>query len=181
MKKLLATTAILVLSTSTHAATWEVLPATNGDYKADIAVAVIAGTSDFDDADFSPKGLEVSLICPVLKPPKNTIRQQISYTESDKNGVDLKSVEVNPHYMVNVSEKLSVGAGPSLGVTKIETLGQDESVFTYGIGASARLNVTNNVFIGAETRYAWSEDADLLGETDDIDNLRTTLKIGFQF
>jgi opacity protein-like surface antigen len=54
-------------------------------------------------------------------------------------------------------------------------------VFTYGLGASLRYNLTAKLFVGAESRYAWSDDIELAGVNKDYDTLRLLAKVGYQF
>lgn len=186
MKKTITLSSLaLVLSTiatSSLASGTELLPVLNQGYEADFAIAVLGGQTDFDQASSSSsaKGIEVSFNCPLLKLENNVIRQQISYIKTDSNGVETQSFEANPHRMFKLADNISVGAGPSLGVSTIKTAGQKDSVFTYGLGASARYDLGNQMFLGAEAVYAKSKDVDITG-IDDIDNTRVMGKIGFKF
>lgn len=166
---------------------WEFLPITGDSYQADLAVAVVGGRTevdskvDNDNNDTSTLGIEASINCPLLKAPNHTIRQQVSYVETDKEGLATKSFELNPHHMLEMGDKMQAGFGPSLGSTKIETRTGDDTVFTYGLGASIRYDFTESVFMGGEARYAWSKDIDIVDVDKDFDNFRMLIKVGYQF
>ena len=179
---------ISALSSTANAKEWNVLPVMDEGYAPHFAVALIGGAtqvdekgSDQSDDDASTVGAELSLDCPLLKPPHHTIRQRVSYVQTNESGLKTKSLELNPHHMFEMGSKLQVGFGPSLGFTKLETKTDDDTVFTYGVGASIRYNVTPSLFVGAESRYAWAKDAELDGNTVDFSNIRTMAKVGYQF
>jgi len=163
---------------------WQVLPVLKPSYKPDFAVAVLVGGMQADDDNkdkFSPAGLEVSLNCPLLKTPKHTIRQQISYTQAETNGFKTKSFELSPHHMFKVGEKVTAGFGPSIGYTTVENPDGDDSVVTYGLGASTRYDVTKKFFVGAEVRYVKAQEFEIADKTTDFDNARALVKLGYQF
>lgn len=186
-KDFLLVASLLSLSLSAQANEWEFLPIAGNNYQADFSVAIVGGRididndNDTDNDDFSATGIEVALNCPLLKPPNHIIKQQISYTVSDEDGMETSSFELNLHHMFAINEKLQLGIGPSLGYTKIETNADDDNVFTYGLGASARYNVSPNVFLGAEARYAKSKDVEIAGFDEEYDNFRMLFKAGYQF
>ena len=82
---------------------------------------------------------------------------------------------------LNLSRKFSTGFDPSVGYTKVETNAGDDSVVTYGIGISARYNVAKGIFVGAEARYAKSQDLEITGQNVDFKNTRALIKLGYQF
>jgi opacity protein-like surface antigen len=192
-KVLIASTVLIsafstVLTSTAQANEWNFLPVMDDGYQPHVAVALIGGGTQIDesgsnqsDDDATTYGVELSLDCPLLKPPHHTIRQQVSYVETDEDGLKTSSIELNPHHMFDMNDKLQVGFGPSLGFTKLETATDDDTVFTYGLGASVRYNVTPKLFVGAESRYAWSDDVDLAGVNADYDTLRLLAKVGYQF
>jgi hypothetical protein len=180
--KTISLAVLLSLSVSAQADEWKFLPILDGGYKFNTAVAIVGGQHDFKDGENeTTKGIEVSIDCPLLKPPHHTIRQQISYTETDEKGVETKSFELNPHHMFNMGNNIQVGVGPSLGFTNIDNGADDDTVFTYGLGASARYNISQKLFVGVEARHIWSEDAEISGIESDIENTRVLAKIGYQF
>ncbi len=179
---LVATTLILPLSVQAEG--WQVLPVMKQGYKPDFAVAVVAGTMEADDDNtdkYAPVGVELSMNCPLLKAPSHDIRQQISYLQSDKNGVKSMAFELSPHHMYKVANKLTIGFGPALGYTKVEKDTGSDGVFTYGAGVSTRYNISKGAFVGAEARYVKAQELEVNGVKSGFDNGRAVIKLGYQF
>ncbi len=175
---------LATFSTQAHADGWKLLPVLEDDYVADIAVAGVIGVQhvvDNDDGQALAYGAELSLNCPLLRPANHTIRQRLSITNHEKDNLSLLAIELNPHHMFEVIDALSVGAGPSLGLTVIGVGDNTDIVFTYGLGGSARYDVSEKIFVGAEVRFAWTTEADFgLGAGTDVNNGRVLAKIGYQ-
>ncbi len=153
-------------------------------YTAQPAVSLMFGMldPDVDGADSDAiTGIELSLNCPMLQPPTNRIRQQISYAKYDKNGVELTSIEANPHYVIETSPGLELGFGPGVGyvMAKSEGGALDDGAFALQLGASAHYTGMGPLFIGAEARYQMTTDFD--GIDDNINNFRVALKVGYSF
>lgn len=154
------------------------------DYKAEPAVSVMLGQMDPGDNMDSDtiSGIEFSLNCPLVKPPNNRIRQQISYTTYDDQGVEITSIELNPHYVVEVSPGLEIGGGPGLGYVMVDGAAGDGSVFGLQLGVSAHYTLQSPLFIGAEARYQITGEDDFGAATkSDVDNYRIALKVGYSF
>lgn len=185
LKKIMAVALLAGLTSVAQAGEHKLLPLLDDGYTADFAIAITAGKTDFEGDNtgrLTTKGVELSLNCPLLKPANHTIRQQVSLHMTDENGSKSTSIELSPHHMWELGNKVSVGVGPSLGVTKIEEDNFDDTVFTYGVGTSARYKITKKFFVSGEARYSKSTDVEQDGFEDfDINNLRTTAKLGYQF
>ncbi|KPV40357.1 hypothetical protein AN478_08920 [Thiohalorhabdus denitrificans] len=163
---------------------WSFLPATQAGYQADAALAVLGGLQDPDvgnvDSD-TAYGVEFSLSCPTLTPPRGEIRQQISLTRFDNDGLELTSFELNPHYLVDLGSNLSFGVGPGLGYVAADAEGGDsDGVFALQAGASLHYH-RGPLFLGAEARYQWTQEADLGAAETDVDNSRFLAKAGVRF
>jgi opacity protein-like surface antigen len=181
-KNIMSAVIALGLTVSAQAGEWEFLPVLNSDYTPQFALALTGGVLQGDASSTeSVFGVEISLDCPLLKAPNHTIRQQASFTKYDHNGEKLSSFELNPHHMFEMTDNTYIGVGPSLGFAKYERAGDSDTVFTYGLGLSLRTNFTEHFFVGAEMRYVWTQDANINGVEDDVNNLRTVAKIGYQF
>lgn len=179
----LSTTLVLIgFSSTLYASEWKVFPVIGPDYQFKPAVALVVGQFSPEDGDSSSViGVELSLECPLLKPPSNHIRQQISINQVDDDGLTVSSIEINPHYMYSISPQFEAGFGPSLGVAITELGDVDETDLTYGLGASARFDVTPRLFVGAEFRKAWMDDVTLDGVKANLGNTRAAVKVGYQF
>ncbi len=185
-KSLMVLGSALVLASVNAQATdeWSWFAGMKDGYTAQPAVSLMFGMLDPDvdgvDSD-AITGIEVSLNCPMLQPPTNRIRQQISYTRYDKDGVELTSIEANPHYVIETSPGLELGFGPGFGyvMAKTDNGTLDDGALALQLGVSAHYTGMGPLFIGAEARYQMTGDFD--GIDDSIDNFRVALKVGYSF
>jgi len=178
--------AILLATGSAQAADeWNWFAGLEDGYEAEPTVSVMLGQMDpGDNMDSGTiSGIEFSLNCPLVKPPSNRIRQQVSYTSYDENGVEITSIELNPHYVVEVSPGLEIGGGPGLGYVMVDSGAGDGSVLALQLGVSAHYTTQSPLFIGAEARYQITGEDDFGGggAEDDVNNYRIALKVGYSF
>lgn len=177
-----AVSVALLLPLTAQASEWTFLAGAKDGYVANPAVSLIAGNLDPDitGADSGTvTGIELSLNCPLLQPPTNRIRQQISYGVYDEDGLKISTIELNPHYIVKVAPGWEVGAGPGLGYVSVESDGFDESAWALQLGASVHYTGMGPLFVGAEARYQVTDE---LGDTsEEADNTRLALKVGMSF
>jgi hypothetical protein len=175
--------ALLAGSGPAMAAGWEFLPAANPGYEAEASLAVMGGLQDPDVAGVDASdayGFELSLNCPTLKPPRGEIRQQISLTGFDKDGLEMASLELNPHYLVPLGENLDLGLGPGVGFVMAEGPRHDDGVFALQAGASLHYR-SGGLFLGAEARYQVTQEANLGRGDGDLNNYRLLGKAGINF
>ncbi len=181
----LASAALMGAANVQAAAEWNWFAGLDDDYKAEPAVSIMLGQMDPGDNMDSDtiSGIELSLNCPLVKSPSNRVRQQISYTSYDDNGVEIASIELNPHYIVAVASGLEIGGGPGLGYVMVDSAAGDGSVFALQLGVSAHYTLQSPLFIGAEARYQITGEDDFGGggPEDDINNYRIALKVGYSF
>jgi hypothetical protein len=179
-KPLFLALALLGATSAAHAGGWSVLPITDPGFKAEPTLALMGGLLNPDvsgaDAD-AAYGAELSFNCLALQPPTGKLRTQISWTKYDDAGLEIESIELNPHYLVKVGEGLEIGAGPGLGYVSGKTGAIDENAWALQVGASAHYRA-GNLFLGAEARYQFTEE-EFAGE--DMDNFRVMLKVGYNF
>jgi len=144
------------------------------------ALALIGGVmrGEGDNNDWkSFYGAEFSFDCLI----SDAIRQQIQITNYDHDGIQMLQANIIPHYMIDIAEGTQIGFGPTFGVAKVDIGSEDDTVFTYGVGASVRQDLGENFFVGAEAKYEWTTDATLGGVDDDFNNAKVFAKIGYQF
>lgn len=122
-------------------------------------------------------GAELSYEC-LFSP---AVRSQLQFTHYDHDGLKMLQLSANPHYIFNRGDAVEFGFGPHLGVARAEIGNEDDTVFTYGLGASAKSDISENFFVGAEARYEWTTDAEFGGVKDDLNNAKVFAKIGYQF
>ena len=144
------------------------------------AIALIGGVMqmDGDNSDWnSLYGIELSFACLFF----DSVRSQLQITNYDDNGLKMLQVSANPHYLFDLSSSTTFGIGPSLGVAKVDIGNEDDTIFTYGVGASLRTDISEHFFVGAEARYEWTTDAEFSGIEDNLNNTKVFAKIGYQF
>jgi len=173
-KTLLSSLIMLSFTFSAQAEEWTLFSKNNTTPK--YALALIAGSSDLDEHDSSGDlyGAEISFICPFIQASEHTIRQQISITKFQKKGFDMYTLEANPHYLYQLESNTYLGFGPSIGVSSIDGSDSDNTVVTFGLGASLHKNITPKLFLGAEFRTVYATDTH-------IDNVRLIGKVGYYF
>jgi opacity protein-like surface antigen len=128
--------------------------------------------------DWNPLyGVEFSFECLF----SSSVRSQMQITNYDEDGIKMLQFSANPHYLFDIAKDTTFGVGPSLGVAQVEINDEDDTIFTYGLGASIRTEITEHFYVGAEARYEWTTDAEFLGEEDDFNNAKVFAKIGYTF
>jgi opacity protein-like surface antigen len=176
----------MLMSAAAHAEGWTFLAGMKPDYKAEPALSLIAGQMSPGTAglkDGTITGIELSLNCPLLQPPTNRIRQQVSVTQYDESGTKITNIELNPHYVVEVSPGLELGGGPGLGYITTKTSAQDPSFWGLSLGLSAHYTAMGPLFLGAEYRYQVTTKEDFGGSVgkDNLNNGRFDVKVGYSF
>lgn len=176
--------ALLLAAGSAQAAgEWNFLAGKDKDFTAQPALSLMVGSLDPDISGASSdtfSGIELSLNCPLLQPPTNKIRQQISYGRYDDQGLRISSFELNPHYVFEVNPGLGIGVGPGLGYVKAEAGSESEGMFALQLGASLHYTAMGPLFLGAEARYQATQGDDFAGQKG-ADNFRIALKAGYSF
>ena len=180
---ILVASTLAISSQSALSSDWEFFPVVGDNYEFAPQLSVLTGTMDPGDAESgSITGVELAINCPLLKAPNGIIRQQISYTSYDENGVEINSFELNPHYQIEIAPNTTFGFGPGFGYLTAQAAGLDDSAITLQAGAS--LSHTMGQFvIGAEARYqlAVSDMKLNSGAEADLDNTRLMVKLGYRF
>jgi hypothetical protein len=178
---LLATT-LITAPLAGHSA--EFLPVAGSNYSANPTLSLTLGSANIDlsniDSDVA-YGAELAFDCPLLQLDSGTIRQQASITRFDEDGVETTSFELNPHYLVKVNDRFSVGFGPGIGYVDASVNSADDGVWAIQAGASAHFNM-GAIFLGAELRQQWTQEENFgFTRKRDVDNTRFMLKAGINF
>jgi len=156
---------VSMVSVSAQAESWTLFAGAKSGYEPEATASIMLGNlSPENGSSESVVGIELSLNCPLLQPPTNRIRQQVSYSSVD--GADF--LEINPHYVVEVAPGLEVGGGIGLGY--VMTDASDDVGFQ--VGASAHYFAMGPVFLGAEAR---------LQSVGGDNNTRVAVKLGYSF
>lgn len=163
---------------------WNWLPVTDADYRPEPVLSLIGGYfgPDAEGADSAQYlGVELMMNCIMLQPPTNRIRTHVSYMTYDEKDLEVYTVELSPHYMIEVAPKFELGAGPGLGYVNVQGTAQDTGLFGLSVGASAAYYGFGKVFLGAEARYQITDDKDIGGGEEGLDNWRAGIKVGVAF
>ncbi len=162
---------------------WNFLAGLDDNYVANPTLSVMVGNLNPDINGASSgtiSGLELSLNCPLLQPPSNKIRQQVSYVSYDDQGLKISSFELNPHYVIETSPGLGIGFGPGFGYVKAETANESQGMLALQLGASLHYTALGKLFLGAEARYQKTQSDAFAGQKG-ADNFRVALKAGYNF
>ena len=177
--------ASILTTTGAQAQGWTLLTVAEPGYRAKPALSLLYGrmtpsATGFRDGNFV--GLEVAFDCPLLQPPTNRIREQLSYVHYSQGSRDIDSVEINPHYVVEVSPGLELGGGPGLAYILTNTPANDPSLWGLNLGLSAHYTPMDQLFLGAEYRYQITSDERFgNGINEDLNNGRFDIKLGYRF
>lgn len=155
----------------------------DADYVAEPALALMVGNynpSITGANNDTVSGIELSLNCPLLQPPSNKIRQQVSYNRYNDSGLKINSFEINPHYVIESASGLGVGFGPGIGYVKAETSTESARMLALQLGVSLHYRAMDHLFLGAEARYQATQGDDFVGQKG-ADNFRGTIKVGYSF
>ncbi len=183
-----AGTLIFSMSASAEDQGWNWFAGSDENFVMEPAVSFIAGSMSPKNGDSGNiTGLELSFNCPLLQPPTNSIRQQISMTKFDENGLEVTSIEINPHYVAEISPGLFIGGGPGFGYVSADTSTKDTDMFAFQLGTSVRYNISELFFLGGEARYQITQNEHIGGAmmghgmNKGMNNWRVALKAGISF
>ena len=163
-----------------------VLPCfTDDNWKPNFEVAAVAGNMNFRQEGIKSGavyGLELSFDCPVFTlPGDNLLRQQLNLSQYDKNGLRVTTIEMNPYYFIDISDKLVFGFGPGIGAVHADQDGaKDQWMFAAQVGAGVKYYI-NDFIIGADLRHQWTASKDFGNGKQDLDSMRFLVKAGYRF
>jgi len=141
--------------------------------------ALLGGVMQGDGSDMWEQvlGVEFSFKCLM----SDDIRSQLQFTQYDDDTITMLQLSMNPHYIFNRGEDMEFGIGPSFGIAQVELGDEKDTIYTYGLGASLRVDYDNNFFIGTEARYEWTKDIELGTKQGNLNNAKILAKVGFWF
>jgi hypothetical protein len=177
--------AVVILALPASASALEAFPVLDDDFKAEPTISALGGTQTSDVEGVGSgtvAGVELSLACPVFKVEgPGSVRQQLSVTRFDQDGLEQTHIEINPHYLVPLGPDFAIGFGPGLGYVSASPDGGDnDGVFGVQAGVSLHYRA-GPLFLGAEYRYQWTQEADFGTAETELDNQRAVAKVGVNF
>jgi len=182
-KKVIITLIASLFSVTSYAENgWRFFAGMEDDFKHETTTSVLLGglgpNSSVGDTGLS-YGLEISFNCPLLQPPSNKIRQQVSALRYKDGDSTIQTIQINPHYVVEVIPNLWMGGGPGIGYVRARVNKITSNMVAGQLGASLHYNI-EKIFIGAEARYQITQRDDVGGIIDEgADNWQAILKLGY--
>lgn len=165
---------------SAQAEGWNFLPYQDEDWSADLTLAATGGLMDpeVDGVDSDTAfGAQLSMNCPWFEPPQGNIRQQFNYTQYDEDSLEIRSLELNPHYYLGTGN-LTFGIGPGLGYVWVDGGGSaSDSMWAGQISADLEYR-RGRLFVGIGTRYQMTQGADFGAGEEPVDNWLHQVKLG---
>ena len=149
-------------------------------FKMEPSLALIGGVVKGDNAYAHTEifyGLEYGFNCLA----SDKVRQQLEITNYKDKNLKMTQINLNPHYMINVNSNMQIGFGPTFGLARVDNSQDKDTIFTYGAGGSLTQNLNETLFVGAEAKYEWTQNATLIGVNDNFNNVKVLLKAGYRF
>lgn len=166
---------------------WVFFPAfTDDNWKGKPALSATVGYMDINSSvagGGETYGLQLAFDCPVFTiPGDDAVLQQINLNFYDNNDLELTTLEINPHYYTNIAKNTRFGFGPGLGYTWTDSKrGKDSDLWAGQVGFAIEYR-KDSLYASFGSRYQWTESATIGTEKDeDLDNLLTTIKVGYNF
>jgi hypothetical protein len=181
MKKIFLAVALSSLSAAAMAEGWKFAPLlTDPGFKLQPTIAAtVATVKQQGGGSEVAYGLEMNFNCGLIQSPDNRIRTHLSIAKVDENNFDATIVELSPRYTMPVADGISIGVGPSLGVTRVDSAAAGtptKSLFAYGVVAGVNYRA-GAFYAGLDLGLRRTNDRSGV----DYDNRAATLKAGFNF
>ncbi|ADC71034.1 hypothetical protein TK90_0519 [Thioalkalivibrio sp. K90mix] len=150
------------------------------------SIAVMLGSVSPDASGTSTDwgyGIELGANCQLLQPRTGVLRHQLSVSRYSESPLRMTSTELNTHWMFETAPNLELGFGPGLGYVRAELGDDTNGLWAAQFGGSLKYTMDNNMFLGVEARYQFTEsDRFRSGRgREDVDNLRVMAKLGVHF
>jgi len=175
--------ASMAFGSAASAKEFKMLPILDGDFCGNFKVGLSAGYMDFKNVNASgaTEGIELTFDCPVFTLPWDNLRQQLMLNRFNSDGLELTALEFNPYYIIDMGNGIEWGFGPGWGVIWSDTYKSDVA-FSLQAGTGLQYNISKELYTGADIRWQWTQKIDVApGVTEDLDNFRTQVKIGYRF
>ena len=175
----LAFAGLSLAGTASHADGLTFFPGLNPGFKYEPTLAITAGIMDAHSArdnSMTVYGIDFNMNCGLFQTPDNRIRTHVQLNHVDESGVKSTSFEISPRYTLPIGNGFSVGAGPVLGLVRVDNGNTEKNLFGYG--AVAGLNFRAGAFYaGADLRYLNTNERSNVG----FENLALLAKVGINF
>jgi hypothetical protein len=177
--RLSAVAALLAIS-SLHAQAadgWTWLPILSPGYKAEPTLALsVASTKPAKGSEATAWGIDFNFNCGLIQSPDQRIRTHFNVSHSSEGAAKTTAFELSPRYTVPMGGGWSAGAGPSLGLFKVENGSVSKNLFGAGLAAGVNYRV-GQFYTGLDLRY----HATSAKNGVDLDPTTVSLKAGVNF
>lgn len=183
--RLLPIIPLLFFSSESYAEkNWRLLAGLEEDFRLDPTMTLNAGQlvpdSDVGEKEYA-LGIEFSFDCVLIQPKKNKLRQQLSYLRYKDGDSTLQTIQLNPHYLIELLPNFWIGGGPGLAYVRADVNNKKSNMLAGQLGASLHYKY-KRIFLGAETRYQLTQNDDVgKGKDNGASSWQTLLKLGYNF
>ena len=166
-------------ASASHADGLRFFPGLETGFKAEPSVAITGGVMNAkaanDDTNFV-YGLDFNMNCGLIQTPDNRIRTHVQINHTNESGVKATSCELSPRYTLPIGSGFSVGAGPVIGMVKVDNGVADKNLFAYGavVGANFRKGM---YYSGLDLRYLNTSERNNV----ELENWALIAKVGINF
>ncbi|MGA7178711.1 MAG: hypothetical protein WBX11_03855 [Thiobacillaceae bacterium] len=160
---------------------WKTMPVLDTAYKPDLTVSALVGSMDPEHVSSSSFiGGELAFNCLLLQPPTGIIRTKVSIGGFSHGGLKLTTYEINPRWMFNIDQNLSVGFGPGLGYVDAKAGGNTKGLWAGQIGADLDYRI-GAINLGLAARWQGTQNNTIATGFKGADNTLVEAKIGYNF
>ena len=175
---LLAALVITAAPAARAADGWQWLPALNDPaWKPDATLALTGSRIDPDPGrGVNAWGLELAMQCGLVQTPDRRVRTHLNYSHGSRDGTTYDTMTLSPRYTVPLGDGLSVGAGPSLGLFRVDAPTAARTLPGLGVAAGVNWRI-GSLLTGID--LSWHSTRARAGL--DQDPLTVAAKVGFSF
>ena len=173
---------LLAAATATFAGDdWKLLPVRDANFKPDLTLSAAVGSLNPEHVNSGIyTGAELAFNCLALQPPSGVIRTKVSLGRFDHDGMKLTTFEVNPRWTTNLSQDLTVGFGPGIGLVKAEMSGHSKDLAALQLGADLDYRV-GALNLGLGARWQATQNKEIAPGKNGADNFLVQAKVGVNF
>lgn len=160
---------------------WKTMPILEPAYKPDFTLSALVGLMDPQHVSSdSYIGAELAFNCLLLQPPTGIIRTKVSIGSFSNDGLKLTSFEINPRWMFNIDQNLSVGFGPGIGYVDAKAGGNSKGLWAGQLGADLDYRI-GAINLGLAARWQGTQGSTITNGVKGADNTLVEAKIGYNF
>lgn len=172
---------LITASAATFADDWKLLPVKDANYKPDVTLSLVGGSLSGTPAGRGNyTGAELAFNCLMLQPPAGVIRSKVSYGQFNQNGLKLSTLEVNPRWTTGITQNLTFGIGPGIGLVKADVAGRTTNLAAFQIGVDLDYHI-GALNLGLGARWQNTSNKAIATGMNGANNTLVQAKIGYNF